>query len=230
MHFHLPKPLHGWREFAGEVGIIVVGVLIALSAEQIVEALHWHSEVAGFRSAVRQELALDLGTYQFRMNENGCVKARLDELDRWLGSWRAGRPVALTGPISAPASLSLQTSVWASRDPNVMAHMPDEERQRLGLLYDRFANNEVHRLDERETWLRLGEFDGATALDQHDLMRLRGLITRARYRDSHITDNAVRYFGIASAMGIAPHIQDDPPAVDPAFCKSIFSAAAHSAG
>jgi hypothetical protein len=29
MHFHLPKPLHGWREFAGEVGIIVVGVLIA---------------------------------------------------------------------------------------------------------------------------------------------------------------------------------------------------------
>jgi hypothetical protein len=20
MHFHLPKPLHGWREFAGEVG------------------------------------------------------------------------------------------------------------------------------------------------------------------------------------------------------------------
>lgn len=25
MHFHLPKPLHGWREFAGEVGIIVVG-------------------------------------------------------------------------------------------------------------------------------------------------------------------------------------------------------------
>ncbi len=26
MHFHLPKPLHGWREFVGEVGIIVVGV------------------------------------------------------------------------------------------------------------------------------------------------------------------------------------------------------------
>jgi len=32
MHFHLPKPLHGWREFAGEVGIIVIGVLIALGA------------------------------------------------------------------------------------------------------------------------------------------------------------------------------------------------------
>jgi hypothetical protein len=39
MHFHLPKPLHGWREFGGEVGIIVLGVLIALGAEQIVESL-----------------------------------------------------------------------------------------------------------------------------------------------------------------------------------------------
>ena len=228
MHFHLPKPLHGWREFAGEVGIIVVGVLIALGAEQMVEALHWRSEVAGFRSAVRQEVALDLGTYRFRMNENGCVKARLDQLEQWLDSWRAGRPLALTGPISAPASLSLQTSVWSGRDANIMAHVPDKERLELGKLYDRFANNEVHRLDERETWLRLGEFDGATALDQHDLMRLRGLITRARYRDSHMTDNAVRYFDIAKEMGIAPHVQDDPPTVDPAFCRSILPAANRS--
>ena len=42
MHFHLPKPLHGWREFAGEVGIIVIGVLIALSAEAVVE--HFRDE------------------------------------------------------------------------------------------------------------------------------------------------------------------------------------------
>ena len=30
MHIHLPKPLHGWRVFVGEVAIIVLGVLIAL--------------------------------------------------------------------------------------------------------------------------------------------------------------------------------------------------------
>jgi hypothetical protein len=151
-------------------------------------------------------------------------------LPKPLHGWRGNRPMALVGPIGAPASLSLQTSVWAGRDANVMAHVPDEERLELGKLYDRFANNEVHRLDERETWLRLGEFDGATALDQNDLMRLRGLITRARYRDSHMTDNAVRYFVIAEEMGIAPHIQDDPPAVDPAFCKSVFSPALRPGG
>jgi hypothetical protein len=45
MHFHLPKPLHGWRAFAGEVGIIVIGVLIALSAEQFAEYLHNRAQV-----------------------------------------------------------------------------------------------------------------------------------------------------------------------------------------
>ena len=46
MHVHLPKPLDGWRAFVGEVGIIVIDVSIALSAEQLVEALHWRNEVA----------------------------------------------------------------------------------------------------------------------------------------------------------------------------------------
>jgi hypothetical protein len=39
MHVHLPKPVHGWRLFAGEIGIIVLGVLIALGARQIVQSL-----------------------------------------------------------------------------------------------------------------------------------------------------------------------------------------------
>lgn len=45
MHFHLPKPLHGWHKFAGEVGIIVVGVLIALASEQVVELIHMLSQI-----------------------------------------------------------------------------------------------------------------------------------------------------------------------------------------
>jgi hypothetical protein len=45
MHFHLPKPLHGWREFAGEVGIIVLGVLIALAADALIERTSWREKV-----------------------------------------------------------------------------------------------------------------------------------------------------------------------------------------
>ena len=224
MHFHLPKPLHGWRAFVGEVGIIVIGVLIALGAEQVVEAIHWETEVATFRSAVREEVASDLGTYKYRLSENGCVERRLDELERWLASWHSGHPLRLTGQIGAPASLSLERAVWESRDPAMMAHMPAKERIALGVIYDKFANNEVHRLDEREAWLELAQFDGATALGNEDLMRLRALVTRARYRHRHLNDNALGYFEIGKALGIAAHIQDDAPAIDPAFCRPIMPA------
>ena len=37
MQVHLPKPLHGWREF-GEVWIIVLSLLIALGTQQAVAA------------------------------------------------------------------------------------------------------------------------------------------------------------------------------------------------
>lgn len=59
MHVHLPKPLHGWRAFAGEVGVIVLGVLIALAAEQAVEALHWRDQTATLRENLHREIRDD---------------------------------------------------------------------------------------------------------------------------------------------------------------------------
>ena len=59
MHVHLPKPLHGWREFLGEVGIIVVGVLIALGGEQTAEYFHQRAEPRDAEDAMVAELRDD---------------------------------------------------------------------------------------------------------------------------------------------------------------------------
>lgn len=61
MHFHLPKPLHGWRVFIGEVGVVVLGVLIALAANAIVEAWQWRDKIGRAEAAMRLELAEDNG-------------------------------------------------------------------------------------------------------------------------------------------------------------------------
>ena len=72
------RPLHGWRAFAGEVGIIVIGVLIALGAQQIVESIHDRREVDQLRSALRAELADDRARWEHMRASDSCTLQRLD--------------------------------------------------------------------------------------------------------------------------------------------------------
>jgi hypothetical protein len=81
MHFHLPKPLHGWRELVGEVGIIVIGVLVALGAEQAVEAWHAHNQAEEARTALRSELGEDnLPQAYARLALVPCIDGELKQL------------------------------------------------------------------------------------------------------------------------------------------------------
>src|SRR3954464_8285916 len=83
MHIHLPKPLHGWRAFAGEVGIIVLGVLIALALEQVVDDWQWHKKIAIVRRSLVGELANDRARWQVDVATSVCAKDDIDRLDRW---------------------------------------------------------------------------------------------------------------------------------------------------
>src|SRR5690348_4833714 len=101
MHFHLPKPLHGWREFVGEVGIIVLGVLIALGAEQVVETFQWREKVRHAEHAMRLELAEDDGPQAYgrlviavcldkqlaRIHDDPQAGASPDHLRAWVHSY-----------------------------------------------------------------------------------------------------------------------------------------------
>jgi hypothetical protein len=224
MSLKIPTPIHGWRVFLGEVGVIVLGVLIALAAQRVVDTLNWRSEVAGFRDALREELNLNLGTYPYRAKQKACIAERLDELQRWLDGWRNGQGQKLAGPIGMVTSHLIRTNVWDSRDPDTFAHMPRHEKLEYSFLFSEFANNEVHRLDEREAWLQLASFDGATLLDHQDQIRLQGLITRARIRDYRIDDNASRFQGRAKALGLYPKKAPIPAIYDPNLCKKILPA------
>ena len=88
MHFHLPKPLHGWREFAGEVGIIVLGVLIALSAEQLAHDIEAHRRAAQAEARIRDELGGSMGTGLERLAVQKCLQSRISQLAEGLSSGR----------------------------------------------------------------------------------------------------------------------------------------------
>lgn len=126
MHFHLPKPLHGWREFAGEVGIIVVGVLIALAAEQVVERWSWSEKVESGRAALEQDYALIVANAREREAEDNCIRARL----LWLRNVLDANPGHLpaTGDIGAPPARPWYPQSWDSLVAStVAAHMPRDD-------------------------------------------------------------------------------------------------------
>src|SRR5438045_9447958 len=81
MHFHLPKPLHGWREFLGEVGIIVIGVLIALGAEQVIETLRWKAEAGHAVESLKAEMADHYFTASEAMIAAPCIDRQLELLE-----------------------------------------------------------------------------------------------------------------------------------------------------
>ena len=80
MHFHLPKPLHGWREFAGEVGIIVIGVLIALAADTLIERASWRQKVTLADANMRVEVERNrTNAAQYAILEQ-CTDRMLDRM------------------------------------------------------------------------------------------------------------------------------------------------------
>ena len=226
MDVDFPGPANGPRQILGEVGIIVVGVLIALGAEQVVQAFHWRGQVAAFREAVDYELGRNLGTYEVTMQQRPCVTRRLAALERLLADSRAGRVHRLLRPIGRPYSVSQYFSAWDNKGADVTGQLPLKVRIGYGELYDEFRNVDLVRLDEREVWRRLAQFDLPEPLDHADRMRLRELLTRARQLDEATRGNFTYVTNLARPLGIRaiadPQDGGATPPDDP-FCKPLLA-------
>src|SRR4051794_17062986 len=136
MGMRFPRPLKGWRAFAGEVGTILVGVLLALGAQELVQSLHWKSEMKQTRNALDAELARDLAAFDYRYNNRTCVADRLAEIRRWSDSLAAGRPLPLKGTIDEPPYFAIRTAAWEVTDGEVASRIPVQAKLNYAAFYD----------------------------------------------------------------------------------------------
>jgi hypothetical protein len=225
MRFHFFRPLHGWREFIHEIVIVVLGVLLALAGAQLIETLHWRSDVRDFRSAVDTELQFNLAASEYRVRQSPCLERRLAELDRWSAAQRAGQAAALLRPIGYPKRVSPGTSVWESRGADLTSHVPIQARLAYSDLYDLIGNQWDLLQGERQAWLSLNGFNHATRLSPADLIRLDELIYRAKVLNHFIVGDQydfapdVRTLRLHASFGrLAPTITP----LDPEFCKPLL--------
>jgi hypothetical protein len=225
MRFRLPRPLHGWREFAYEIVIVVIGVLLALGGAQLIDSLHSRSEVASFREAVDHELGRDLGIYQSMMPWRVCVTRRTRELERFLADARAGRHDPLARPIGRPFMQTFYFSAWDNKGGAVTDQLPFKLRTAYGEVYDEFRENEKVLLNERDAWRSLAQFEVPLPLDVASQLRLRELLSRVEQYNEVTPANYDYIVTLAKPLNIRP-IRDNVVAHVPSdftFCQPLFT-------
>ncbi len=142
MDIHKPKPWHGWREFLKEIGTIVIGVLIALAGEQIVETLNWRHKTAEAEAALRRELRVGLSYAAEQQALGACANRYIDILQRAVATNRPDVIATLysLGPPTHPHPWRIDT--WtAALNAQASDHMAQERVQAYSLAA-RFVNSE----------------------------------------------------------------------------------------
>lgn len=158
MHIHLPKSLHGWKEFANEIFVIVIGVLIALGFEQVVEEVHWMHKVEDGEDRLAQELKGNYLNAAKNIVYTPCVLTQLDRIrDKLLDPASPPLPVDRFGDNDAVLRTptgAMQTQTWdALRNDGTLLHMDAEHQGRLNRIYDTMS---AHSADSLEA----GRFSG----------------------------------------------------------------------
>jgi hypothetical protein len=194
VHFRLPKPLHGWRAFAGEVAIIVLGVLIALGAEQVVETIHWRQRLHDSDRALELELGESVGQAIVRVRENSCVEQRLDWLAVAVDQAAASKHLPPIGRVPPPIYFTWPSGAWQSMVSGDIANHEDREKlQALSGAYDYIAD--INQLQRREidVWTNVYQLVGpGRDFSDTDAASARAAISDARSVNRMIVVAAAR--------------------------------------
>ena len=200
------KPPHGWNAVSWELGIVTLGVLIALGAQQFAETRNERREAAATRAAVIQEIEESLAVLELRTRAQPCVDRRLKELraivDQWgrTGTFETPRWVA-QAPWWVMNNLRIDAAVSAGRLPLLSS----EEQYRFGLTAGTIRNYQEIQEAEMGAWAKLRMLQsGAEALSESDRTAIRVALQEASLLNFRAKSNTGNGLSVAASFGWHP--------------------------
>ena len=152
MEVHKPKPVHSWRELLTEIGVIVIGVAVALAAEQLVESLHWQHKIADARQAMMLELRDDDGPQAYiRLALAPCIDKQLETLKSAIVANASRADIERQTARIQQANVTWDTVAWNTlQTSDVASHMAPEELRDWSVPYIRIPVLDTVNLRENE--------------------------------------------------------------------------------
>ena len=168
-HIHVPKPLHGWKAFFNEISVIVIGVLIALGLEAVVEELHWRHKVSEGRERLKAELTSNSTAAAELVITAPCIQAQLDQIEKSLLPEGGARVlVPLYRDQYSATAVKMPRRNWPSHTWEAMLqdgtanHLSGDMQLTIDHIYQQVAQMRERRAgaDERVPALRLAGYPG----------------------------------------------------------------------
>jgi hypothetical protein len=180
MEIHKPRPVHSWRDLLTEIGIVVLGICIALGAEQVVERFHEASLAQEARVTARGELRAALKNFINRRATQACIDHRMEEVGQLLSlSQKPGyKPPTWIG---RPQTWSLVTSGWdAAAQGGRAALLSEAEQAEFGRLYGQLRALSQLARDEQNAWAEIRQLEGQPDVDPQMRAAVRSALQQAR--------------------------------------------------
>jgi hypothetical protein len=174
-------PPHGWNAVAWELAIVTLGVLIALAAQQIVEALHDRGTAAETRADVTDELNSDLMSMVLRQSAQPCIDRRLDQLRGIVSQWERTGSFEAPKWVSQAPVIEVELSRYdAGLSAGRLALLSGDEQYRMGAVVARIRKFDEWQMAERVPWGRLRALQaGPAGLSAEDRATIRSALQDA---------------------------------------------------
>jgi hypothetical protein len=204
MDIHKPKPWHGLREFLKEIGTIVIGVLIALGGEQVVETLHWRHQADAAEAALSEAFLREVGNDALRQAQDACVTARLAALSSIVQRGTDSGRLPLIGEIGHPSFTPWTVGVWGALVADqTVSHLPRKKAIAYTAIVQQTAYLSGLSDREEDQWAVLDSMVGpGRRLSDVEAEQLRTTLALASDSNFHMRVTSVRLVDAIRATGL----------------------------
>ena len=198
--------LRQWRELVWDVAIIVLGVLIALFADQVVQSIDWKRRAAATGEVINLQLARNAGVYDERVILQPCADKRLEELDQLLAKARTTQTIPDIHNIGRPPFRPTVRSAWEEAvGSEVLAHFDRGRREGLSLHYSQSNDYDFQIKNELLLWSKLHLLENAAGpISETTLTEAATTVAQLRFLSKLNGLNSDQLLGSTKALGIQP--------------------------